>query len=214
MKLNAKQVARLEEFLARIKADTYPEEATEAHDWLTAQMLEKLEKQCPLPKGARVLDVGCGQGVALKLFAARGYDAVGIALNPEDVVACTRQGFKVLEMDQSFLDFPEGHFDLIWCRHCLEHSVFPYFTLCGFFRALKPKGLLYVEVPAPDTSCAHQTNPNHYSVLGKTMHRELIKRAGFEIVESGGFNFGSPVGPDTYWYFFCRSRGAWGFNVG
>jgi SAM-dependent methyltransferase len=204
MKLDDKQVAQLEEFLAGIKAETYPEPRTEGHDWVTARMLQELEKQHPLPMGARVLDVGCGQGVALKHFAASGYDAVGIALNSEDVEAGVKEGFKVVEMDQSFLDFPEGDFDLIWCRHCLEHSVFPYFTLRGFFRVLKPGGWAYVEVPAPDTICSHERNQNHYSVMGRAMFGELMKRAGFEIVSAGNFDTTTPKGPDTYFVFFLQ----------
>jgi len=204
MKLDQKQVARLEEFLAGIKAATYPEPASDLHDGITTQMLDRLWTRCTLPPGGRVLDVGCGQGVALKHFIARGLDAVGITLNPVDVQESVKRGFNVLEMDQSFLDFPEAHFDLIWCRHCLEHSVFPYFTLSGFFRVLKPGGWLYVEVPAPDTSCNHQRNPNHYSVLGKTMHACLMQRAGFKVIDVVDINFGVALGPDTYWAFILQ----------
>ena len=183
---------------------TYPEPASELHDGITAQMLERLWKFAALAPGARVLDVGCGQGVALKHFAARGLEAVGITLNAVDVEESVKRGFKVVEMDQSFLDFPDGHFDLVWCRHCLEHSVFPYFTLCGFFRVLKAGGWLYVEVPAPDTSCNHQRNPNHYSVLGRTMHAALMQRAGFKIVDFVDINFQLVMGPDTYWAYILQ----------
>lgn len=100
-------------------------------------------------------------------------------------------------MDQSFLDFPDGTFDVVWCRHCLEHSIFPYFTLSGFHRILRPGGWLYVEVPVPDTSCAHQTNRNHYSVLGKSMLGSLIERSGFRIVDVLDITFSVPAGPDT-----------------
>ena len=104
-------------------------------------------------------------------------------------------------MDQSFLEFNDETFDLIWCRHCLEHSIVPYFTLSGFFRALKPTGFLYIEVPAPDTSSKHQTNRNHYSILGKSMWVELIKRTGFKLLEVIDIDLEVPSGPDTYWAF-------------
>jgi len=201
MQLAPSHVTKLERFLEKIKGETYPEFPSGLHDQITAQVLDRVWQHCTLPAGARVLDVGCGQGVALKHFAARGYNVTGITLNSVDVEECRRQGYDVLEMDQSFLDFPDAEFDLIWCRHCLEHSIFPYLTLSEFNRVLKPGGWLYVEVPAPDTSCQHQTNKNHYSVLGKSMLGSLIERSGFRIVDVADITFAVPAGPDAYWSF-------------
>jgi SAM-dependent methyltransferase len=129
-------VAQLEQFLEKIKADTYPEPPSGQHAEITAKMMDHVFRTCALPQGARVLDIGCGHGVALQHFVARGCDATGVTLNAVDVETCQRQGYQVLEMDQSFLDFPEEQFDLVWCRHCLEHSIFPYFTLHEFGRVL------------------------------------------------------------------------------
>jgi SAM-dependent methyltransferase len=201
MLLQAPQITRLDQFLERVKAETYPELPGALHDDITRRMLDHLWTICTLKPHAQVLDVGCGQGVALKHFVAKGLDAVGVTLNPTDADVCRRLGYRVLEMDQSFLDFPDATFDLVWCRHCLEHSIFPFFTLTGFHRVLKPGGWLYVEVPAPDTSCGHQNNPNHYSVLGKSMLASLLTRAGFRIRDQADINFTVQTGPDTYWAF-------------
>jgi SAM-dependent methyltransferase len=201
MKLTEAQVAKLESFLERIKGQTYPEKPSRLHDEITAQMMDVIWSKCSPPPGAKVLDVGCGQGVALKRFAGRGCDVTGVTVNATDIEECRKLGYNVLEMDQSFLDFPDASFDLVWCRHCLEHSIFPYFTLSEFSRVLKPGGWLYVEVPAPDTSCKHQTNKNHYSVLGKSMLRDLITRSGFRILDIKDIKFTVNAGPDMYWGF-------------
>ena len=198
---------RLAAFLETLKADTYPEPPCELHTNITRQMLERLDGSLGLGAGAKVLDVGCGQGIALDLFEQRGYRAMGITLNAEDASVCRAKGFPVREMDQSFLDFADREFDLIWCRHCLEHSIFPFFTLAGFGRVLKPGGHLYVEMPAPDTACGHQANRNHYSVLGKSMWTELLKRSGFELVDVTDIRFTVPAGPDLYWAFLGRKTG-------
>jgi ubiquinone/menaquinone biosynthesis C-methylase UbiE len=169
-------------------------------------MFKRLNETHAFAPGAKVLDVGCGQGVGLEVFAAAGLDAIGITLGP-DVAACRAKGLNVVEMDLSFLDFEDARFDLVWCRHALEHSVFPFFTLSEMHRVLKPGGVLYVEVPAPDTACAHQTNPNHYSVLGKSMWIELIRRTGFAEIAAADLNFSTGVGPDTYWAFITKKPG-------
>src|SRR6185295_19648378 len=201
MKLEPAHIARFEQFLETIAGQTYPEVPSGIHDQISAQMFEHFWQKCSPPANAKVLDVGCGQGVALKLFAAKGCEAIGVTLNQTDVDVCRSLGYDVRNMDQSFLDFPDGSLDVVWCRHCLEHSVFPYFTLSGFHRVLKPGGWLYVEVPAPDTSCGHQTNRNHYSVLGKSMLGSLIERSGFRIADILDIAFTVPAGPDTYWAF-------------
>ncbi|MEO8114390.1 MAG: methyltransferase domain-containing protein, partial [Phenylobacterium sp.] len=125
----------------------------------------------------------------------------------DDVEVCRAKGLDAREMDFSFLDFDDGRFDLVWCRHVLEHSVFPYFTLSEMHRVLKPGGLLYLEAPAPDTACRHQTNPNHYSVLGKSMWLELVRRAGFIDIGVTDVTLTTQAGPDLYWSFIAR-RGA------
>jgi SAM-dependent methyltransferase len=206
--LQPHHVTRLEAFFERIRSETYPEPSSELHSHVSRRMLEYLDRRYTLAPWTRVLDVGCGQGVALELFAEHNCRATGITLNAEDVRVCRERGHDVYEMDQSFLDFPDEEFDLIWCRHCLEHSVMPLFTLAGFARVLRPGGLLYMEVPAPDTACRHQTNANHYSVLPHSMWEQLISRAGFGLVEANSVDFMSDAGPDTYWAFIARKRPA------
>ena len=106
--------------------------------------------------------------------------------------------------DMSFLEFDECLFDLVWCRHTLEHSVFPYFTLCEIYRFLKPGGVFYIEVPAPDTSSLHETNLNHYSVFTKKMWESLILRSGFKIVRPNTIAFRTGGGHDEYYAFDGR----------
>ena len=107
-------------------------------------------------------------------------------------------------MDQSFLDFDDETFHFIWCRHCIEHSIFPYFTLSELFRVLIPGAHLYIEVPAPDTNCKHQTNKNHYCVMGKSMWADLIIRTGFNLLEATDISFEVIAGPDTYYAFIQK----------
>lgn len=196
---------KMEKFVIHLQSDVYPEFPSEPHLTITAQMIKRLLTKPSVTIGQCVLDVGCGQGLAIQHFFAAGLRPVGIALG-EDVVICKQKGLDVRAMDQSFLDFEDGSFDIIWCRHALEHSIFPYFTLHEFKRVLKSTGMLYVEVPAPDTICHHERNPNHYSVLGKTMWLSLFERTCFAVEEELDINFTVPAGPDLYWSFFLRPR--------
>ncbi|MBD1936068.1 class I SAM-dependent methyltransferase [Microcoleus sp. FACHB-68] len=214
MQLTPSQVANIENFLQKTRDDIYPEPPSPEHTRLTYKLFDFCLKRINLPTQAKILDVGCGQGIALEMFKEKGYLPVGITLGQEDINACRTNGYEVYEMDQSFLEFGDAEFDFLWCRHCIEHSIFPYYTLSEFYRVLKPEGYLYIEVPAPDTVANHQRNQNHYSVFGKSMWEQLIIRAGFQIIENADIKFPLRVrvratgeiieGIDNYWAFISK----------
>ncbi len=165
-------------------------------------MLERLDQRWGL-RGKRVLDVGCGQGVALEKLAEYGAVARGFALG-KDVAICRKKGFDVQEMDMSFLDFPNGSFDLVWARHALEHSLFPLFTIEVLHSVLKRGGILYAEMPAPDTSAKHQQNRNHYSCLTRSSWAALFARVGFTTIETFDLEVSLMCGPDVWFAFHLQ----------
>ena len=128
MTLKRADIDKFQDFLEKVKKSVYPEPPTATHTEITQKAIEYLCGKYPLAPNSKILDVGCGQGVALDIFSKNGYVPVGITLSPEDMAVCQRKGHEVYEMDQSFLDFDDQKFDCIWCRHCLEHSIFPAFT--------------------------------------------------------------------------------------
>lgn len=195
--------SELNNFLDRIADEVYPEAPSSIHSEITLVALKKLEELFPLKPGMKVVDVGCGQGPALEFFHSRCLDYLGITLGDEDIAACRAKGFKVEKSDQSFLALPHNSQDLIWARHVIEHSIFPFFTLEGFRRVLRSGGMLYLEAPAPETSCHHERNPNHYSVLPKACWRSLLERSGFKVLGDIDYAFEVLAGSDVYWGFYC-----------
>lgn len=191
-------------FLAEIAATTYPEPRTDGHTKLTRTMLAKVVPM--MRKGGIVLDVGCGSGPALEWLSENNVDALGITINESDLAACRNAGFMVSKHDQNSMDLPNARFSLIWARHVLEHSVCPMWTLREYRRVLEPQGVLYVEVPGPDTPCLHETNQNHYSVLGWKAWHCLIERSGFEMIEAAQIDLETALGGDRYFYFIARKK--------
>lgn len=200
----ARDFSRFDRFLDGLASDVYPEPPAEPHLSITRGAIDELHRAGLLSAGMRVLDIGCGQGLALEQFQALGLEAHGITLGA-DAGICRAKGFDVHDMDQNFMDFDDGSFDILWCRHVLEHSVAPLFTLSEYKRVTKPRGLIYVEVPAPDTSAHHETNVNHYSVLTISSWLHLFARVGFAVERSSEIRFTVPCGPDLYWSFWLRN---------
>ncbi len=194
---------RFTEFLGEVALQTYPEVESIVHTNITREQLQRVTQRFDLSPDARILDVGCGQGPALDALREMGFSATGITINEDDLSVCRDKGHDVRNMDQSFLDFPSASFDLVWARHCVEHSIMPFFTLSGFSRVLKPRGHLYLEVPAPGTACKHEENLNHYSVLTRNGWRSLLLRSGFSVEAENTVGLTTPAGPDEYFIFLC-----------
>ena len=72
MGLRSADVQKLDAFLHKLRADVYPEHPSDLHSGITEQMWQVCLNECQLQPGASVLDIGCGQGVALRHFRAAG----------------------------------------------------------------------------------------------------------------------------------------------
>jgi len=71
--------------------------------------------------GDSVLEVGCGGGKALEMFAMSGYRAVGIDNNDVPLYVCKKKGLEVYKGDAQNLDFDDNSFDTVFSMHVLEH---------------------------------------------------------------------------------------------
>lgn len=199
---------RLRQFLASLESDIYPEPPSREALVCSQEALKALAERNLLWPGMRALDLGCGQGTAMMLFRERWIEMTGVTRG-DDFNICRSHGFGfVVDADMHALPFGAAAFDLVWARHVLEHSPVPLYVLSEIRRLLKPGGILYAEVPYPDTECHHERNPNHYSVLGMSAWESLFGRQGFGIEHSMDFSLTVPAGKDAYRGWILRKGGA------
>ena len=77
-----------------------------------------------VPQGARVLDLGCGDGSLLAhLQAERGCTGYGIEFDDANVLACVRRGVNVLQLnlEDGLAIFEDNSFDVVLQIDTLQH---------------------------------------------------------------------------------------------
>jgi SAM-dependent methyltransferase len=144
-----------------------------------------------LPRGSRVLDAGCGEGVLVSEYAER-LDISGVDAN--------YASDRVTHGSVTALPFPDATFDRALCLDVLEHLSFEEQprALGELYRVLKPAAELLVSVP----NLAHLQSRVQFALRGRLIrtaselkhpgdrpageYLELARRAGFALVRRSG----------------------------
>lgn len=77
-----------------------------------------------VPQGARVLDLGCGDGALLAhLQATRGCSGYGVEIADANVLACVKRGVNVIQLnlDEGLSMFEDQSFDVVLQIDTLQH---------------------------------------------------------------------------------------------
>ncbi|MEO5736681.1 MAG: methionine biosynthesis protein MetW [Variovorax sp.] len=88
-------------------------------DLATQQLIARL-----VPRGARVLDLGCGDGAMLDLLQReRGCSGYGVEIADGNVLQCIRRGVDVIQLnlDEGLAMFDDASFDVVLQIDTLQH---------------------------------------------------------------------------------------------
>lgn len=80
-----------------------------------------------VPSGARVLDVGCGDGTLIAALRNKGVDARGLEIDPANVTAAIARGQSVVQGDanRDLVDYPDDAFDFAILSQTLQTTERP-----------------------------------------------------------------------------------------
>lgn len=161
---------------------------------LNRYRLITIEKVRKLGPDDRLLDVGCSQGFFLDTAHAHtGCAVAGVDLDAGSVALARARGGAPAEYSVGRLiddPVPAGSASVITFFECLEHDPDPVATLVAARRALRPGGLVVVEVPnwrslwrvVLGRRWMPLLAPQHLVHFSPDTLRATLERAGFEFV--------------------------------
>jgi len=136
----------------------------------------------PWRRSGRLLDVGFGAGIVLKVAADLGWQTFGIEVSRAAVELARKHALgAVFEGELAGARFEPESFDVIVMSELLEHLVDPRPTLRAAARFLAPGGLLYLTTPHGRGVSGRLLNVT-WSVCSPPEHIHLFSRPSLERV--------------------------------
>jgi SAM-dependent methyltransferase len=183
----------------------------EGHDYRAAERARRFESRRRLdllgrhlPSPARLLEIGGAAGFFLDEARRRGYEGAGVELN-EQMAAHARHtlGLDVMTGRIEDVDLGERVFDGACAFHVLEHVPAPPEAISVVRAALRPGGILVIEVPNAGSEVARRQGgdwhalklPYHVGQFGPPSMTALLERAGLEVVAMDSVPFAHYAAP-------------------
>lgn len=173
-------------------------------EYVSTQRRQRWDKQVCYLKfpgaGARLLDLGCGNGRFMMQMQSAGWEVHGIDSDQKSVDLARGAGLNARCGSLDTLDgLPQAHFDAITLHHVLEHLHSPVDTLKRCRGALKSGGQMVIATPN-FASLGHRLfgadwfalqPPTHLSLFTFESLGRALKMAGFEKTPSSKVRIGS-----------------------
>jgi SAM-dependent methyltransferase len=132
--------------------------------------------------GLKHLDVGCGRGLLLQEFRARGFDSCGLDVVP-DVVKYLNEELKIPSVCADVSEIPDrfaaDSFDLVTAFYLIEHIPNVRETIQNIYRVLKPGGWMAIGVPLLNAPIANSLGSRWLDIGEAPRHMNLPSANGF-----------------------------------
>ena len=163
-----------------------------------------------LPVGARVLDLGCGNGTKIARLADR-FEVVGVDISERqlELARAAVPGAAFVQADFTALEFPAAAFDAVTALYSLVHvpRAAQGDLLARILRWLKPGGLFLASmshVGGEDRVDEWLGVDMFFSGFDADTNRRLVREAGLELVVDEVVSMQEPETEATFLWVLAR----------
>ena len=159
-------------------------------------------------RGARLLDIGCGNGTFVRTARACGWDAEGLDPDPNAAAVGRAKGLPIAVGRLPKTIYPDASFAAVTMSHSIEHLHDPVAGLHEIRRILQPRGTLWIDTPNLSSN-GHNIfgadwrglePPRHVVLFTAACLVTTLSRAGFDQIRQVRAPFIS------YFYFASSHR--------
>jgi len=159
-------------------------------------------------RGARLLDIGCGNGAFVRAARGWGWDAEGVDPDPNAVTVGQQVGLPITVGSLPKLSYPRASFAAVTMSHSIEHLHDPVAGLHEVHRILQPGGTVWINTPNLGSRGYRIFGPNwrglepprHLVLFTAASLMSALSRAGFDQIRQ------VPVPFSSQWYFASSHR--------
>jgi SAM-dependent methyltransferase len=167
--------------------------------WLGAERRQRFDKHVAFlrypGKGARLLDVGCGNGRFMMQMRALGWEVCGVETDPESAAQAAEAGLDVRVGPVEAAAFGDAEFDAVTLNHVIEHVHDPVGALRVCHRISKPGGTIAISTPNLN-SIGHSLFGANWLALDPPRHLVLFTPASLrKALQIAGFRSPPQPGP-------------------
>jgi ubiquinone/menaquinone biosynthesis C-methylase UbiE len=173
-------------------------------EWLVAELENRVDD------GARVLDLGCGDGTKTRRLTEH-FEVVGVDVSREQLRLARTSAPEVtfVEADFSELDFAADTFDAVTAFYSIMHVPRDrHLELFGkVLRWLKPGGLFLASlstIGGPDRKENWLGVEMFFSGFDAETNRRLVQEAGFELLVDDVIRMTEPEGETAFFWVLGR----------
>lgn len=151
-----------------------------------------------LPKGSRILDIGCGVGTLVDSFHKLGYKATGVDVNSQAITNNIAKKHCLLVKNTNKLDFNNRYFNLVVSREVLEHIPLKDIDSCITEWDRVSRGQMVHIIAVKERGPSAENDPAHCNVQTEQWWVNKFKKHGYSAQLQPFKWFLSPFGSKGY----------------
>lgn len=137
-----------------------------------------------LPKGSKILDLGCGRGEFLRGFIRCGLKGYGVDQSTIAKSVCPEAEISQSDLENEPLPYDENSFDAVFSKSVLEHFYYPEKLVMEIYRVVNIGGLVITMLP--DWESVYKTfyeDYTHRTPFTANSLKEIFLINGFDDVK-------------------------------